>query len=521
MGTAAANELPKPASDERLGKEIWVLAGVVVLGSIMAVLDTTIVNVALSTLSEDLDTGLTTLQWVVTGYFLAMGMVIPLVGWAVERFGTKPLWLLSLTLFVLGSGLSGAAWSIESLIAFRVLQGLGGGMLMPLAQTILATAAGPQRMGRVMSIIGVPMLLGPVLGPVLGGWLVGIDWRLIFYVNIPLGVLAVTAAVKWLPRTPGQQDGGSRLDTRGLALLSSGLVALLYGLSRAGAEGFGDGIALVALAAGALLVTVFAVAAGRRGADALIDVRLFANRTFGAASLTTFLFSIGLFGSMLLLPLFYQTAKGESALTAGLLLAPQGFGAALAMPVAGVLTDRLGAGRIVPAGVTLALAGTFLYTQVDPDTSYTLLAVSLMVRGFGLGATMAPALSSAYATLTKDAVPRASSTLTIVQQIGGSIGSAVLSVVLSSRINANLPAGAGGSGGGGGAGDLPDSVRERVEGPLATAFAETFWTAFGLVALIYLPAFFLPKKPLPKESPPKEPLPSPARGLDEDDRSAP
>lgn len=509
MGAQGVNELPEregpPGPEKRLGREIWVTAGVVVLGTIMAVLDTTIVNVALSTLSKDLDTGLATLQWVVTGYFLAMAMVIPLVGWAVERFGTKPLWLLSLTFFALGSALSGAAWSIESLIAFRVVQGLGGGMLMPLAQTILATAAGPQRMGRVMSIIGVPMLLGPVLGPVLGGWLVGVDWRLIFYINVPLGALAVAAAVKWLPGTPPREGGGTGLDTRGLALLSTGLVALLYGLSRAGTEGFGDGIVVVALAIGVLLLAVFAVAAARRGADALIDVRLFRNRTFGAASLTTFLFSVGLFGSMLLLPLFYQTAKGESALTAGLLLAPQGLGAALAMPLAGVLTDRLGAGRVVLAGVTLALAGTFLYTQVDPDTSYTLLALSLVVRGFGLGATMSPTLSAAYATLTKDAVPRASSTLTIVQQIGGSFGSAVLSVVLSSRISANLPSGAGSSGGGG-AGELPDAVRQRFEAPLATAFAETFWTAFGLVALIYLPALFLPRKPLEKGADaPREP----------------
>lgn len=439
------NELPEsegpPGPEERLGKEIWIPAGAVVLGAIMAVLDTTIVNVALSTLSEDLDTGLATLPWVVTGYFLAMAMVIPLVGRAVERFGTKPLWLLSSPSSPSAPHSPAAAWPIESLIAFRVVQALGCGMLMPLARTILATAAGPHRMGRVMSVIGVPMLLGPVFGTVLGGWLVGIDWRLIFYINVPLGALAVTAAVKWLPRTPPREGGGTRLDTRGLALL--------YGLSSAGAEGFDGGIVAVALAVGVLLVADFTVAAARRGADALIDVRLFRDRTFGAASLTNFLFSVGLFGSMLLLPLFYQTAKGESALTAGLLLAPQGLGAALAMPVAGVLTDRLGAGRVVLAGVTLALAGTFVYTQVDPDTSYTLLALSLVVRGFGLGATMSPTLSAAYATLTKDAVPRASSALTIVQQIGGSFGSAVLSVVLSSRISANLPSGAGSSGGGG------------------------------------------------------------------------
>lgn len=481
---------PRPAS-EPLGREIWIVAGVVVLGAIMAVLDTTIVNVALHTLGDDLDTDLSTVQWAVTGYFLAMGLVIPLSGWASERFGTKPLWLASLGLFVVGSVLSGAAWSVGSLIAFRVVQGLGGGMIMPLAQTILATAAGPRRMGRVMSIIGVPMLLGPILGPVLGGALVDHDWRWIFYINLPIGVAAMIAAARLLPGTPPDRETAGRLDTRGLVLLAGSLVLTLYGLSRAGTEGFGDTTVIVTLAAGVLLGAAFCVSALRLGQGALIDLRLFADRTFSAASVTTFLFSVGLFGSMLLLPLFYQTAKGESALTAGLLLAPQGFGAALAMPFAGILTDRLGAGRVVPVGVTLALLGTVVYTQVSADTSYGLLAAALVLRGFGLGAVMTPALSSAYATLSKEAVPRASSTITILQQLGGSFGSAVITVVLTSRLTAQLPG--GGAGAAEGSTNLPDQVRERFAEPLATAFAQTFWVAFGLAALIYLPALLLPR----------------------------
>ena len=178
------------------------LAFVVILGAIMSILDTTIVNVAIDTLAKDFKAPLSTIQWVSTGYLLALSMVIPLSGWAVERFGAKRVWIVSLVIFLAGSALAGAAWSASSsLIAFRVVQGVGGGIIMPVGETILAEAAGPQRMGRVMSVLGVPMLLGLVLGPVLGGLIVdSFSWRWIFYVNIPIGIVAVIAGrAKILP----------------------------------------------------------------------------------------------------------------------------------------------------------------------------------------------------------------------------------------------------------------------------------------------------------------------------------
>ena len=210
------------------------LALVVVLGSIMSILDTTIVNVAIPTFARDFRAPLSTVQWVSTGYLLALAMTIPLTGWAVERFGSKRMWIASLALFLLGSALSGASWSIQSLIVFRILQGIGGGMIMPIGQSIMASAAGPQRMGRVMSLIGVPMLLGPVLGPVLGGLIVdAVSWRWIFYVNIPIGIVAIALAVKFLP---GHQktDKDHKLDLLGFCLLSPGLGLFVYGLAQVG-----------------------------------------------------------------------------------------------------------------------------------------------------------------------------------------------------------------------------------------------------------------------------------------------
>src|SRR4051812_31586934 len=219
-----------------MDRALMLVASVVVLGAIMSILDTTVVNVALKTLSNDFNTDLATIQWVATGYTLALATVIPLTGWAADRFGTRRLYLTSIGLFVAGSALSGLAWSSGTLIFFRVLQGLGGGMLMPAGMTILTQAAGPQRVGRVMGIIGVPMLIGPILGPILGGWLVDdFSWRWMFFINVPIAALALILSLRILPRDVSQP--AHRLDWRGLLLLSPSLAAIIFGLARSGVHG--------------------------------------------------------------------------------------------------------------------------------------------------------------------------------------------------------------------------------------------------------------------------------------------
>jgi EmrB/QacA subfamily drug resistance transporter len=468
-----------------MDRELWRLASVVVLGTIMSILDTTIVNVAIETLGRDLGSSLSSIQWVTTGYLLALATVIPATGWAMERFGGKRMWMLSVTLFLCGSTLCGLAWDTTSLVVFRVLQGFGGGMILPIGQAILAQAAGPQRMGRVMSVIGVPTLLGPILGPVIGGLIVdNLSWRWIFFVNLPVGAVALLLASRILPAA--ERDTRSPLDVRGLALLSPGLVLLVYGLSEFGIQGRFGTTVLAGLLGGAALVAAFLVHAHRN--DALIDVALFRDRAFAAASGTVFIFGVSLFGAMLILPLYYQVVRGEGALSAGLLLAPQGVGAAMAMPIAGRLTDRLGAGKVVPFGVVIACVGTGVYTQLTASTSYVLLGFALWVRGAGLGMTMMPSMAAAYQTLERVAVPRATSTINIIRTIGGSFGTAVLTVILQRRIVAEIP---------GATGDL-GALRggaERAADPLAAAFGTTFWVAVGLTAVALIPASFLPRHP--------------------------
>jgi EmrB/QacA subfamily drug resistance transporter len=477
------------ADDEPLGREVWIVAAVVVVGVIMSILDTTIVNVALETLSRELNAPLSTIQWVSTGYLLALATVIPLTGWMTERFGSKRIWMISVALFGIGSALCGLAWSAESLIFFRVLQGFGGGMIMPVGMALLAQTAGAHRVGRVMSVVGVPMLLGPILGPVIGGLIVdSASWRWIFYVNVPIAAAALVLAARLLKADAGRADAG-RLDWLGLGLLSPGLAGVVFGLSESESHGgFSDPLVWGPIVVGLVLVALF-VRHAWRAERPLIDVRLFRDRVFAAASATTFLIGGALFGAMIILPLYYQVARGESALTAGLLMAPQGLGAAAAMPIAGKLTDKLGGGRVAVAGLLILTVGTIPFAFLKSDTSYTLLALLLVLRGVGIGSSMMPSMAAAYASLERAAVPRATSALNVMQRVGGSLGTALLAVVLQGQIKDQL-GGAGGAGGGT-LERLPDNVRARVAEPLADAFANTFWWAVGMSVLALVPAVVL------------------------------
>jgi EmrB/QacA subfamily drug resistance transporter len=477
--------------ENRVDRALLAVASVVVLGTIMSILDTTVVNVAINTLSLDFHTSLTTIQWVATGYTLALATVIPLSGWIADRFGTKRLYMISIALFLGGSALSGLAWSAGSLIFFRVLQGLGGGMIMPAGMTILTRAAGPNRIGRVMSIIGVPMLLGPIVGPILGGWLVAdVSWRWIFFINVPIGIVALFLARRILPRDVPQKE--QRLDLVDLLLLSPGLALVIYGLAESNsAGGFGAAKVLIPLLAGLGLLVAF-VWHALRAQDPLIDLRLFANRTFANSSTTLVLVAISVFGSFLLLPLYFQAVRGESALQAGLLLAPQGFGAMLAMPLAGQLADRTGSGRIVPFGL-LAIIGSILWwTQIGANTGYVATSIDLFIFGLGMGFTMMPTFSGAMQTMRKEAVARGTTSLNILQQTGASIGTAVLSVILASALTSKL--GGLGHGGIGAVAHVPPGVRHHIAPLMASAFGQTFWWAVGLLGVAFLASLMLPKR---------------------------
>jgi EmrB/QacA subfamily drug resistance transporter len=420
--------------ESRLTRPLIHLAVAVVLGTLTVQMDATMVNVALSTLRTDFTATISTLQWISTAYLLAMAIAIPTVGWGVDRFGSRRLWLGALVLFVVASGVSGFATSAGFLIGCRVAQGLAGGVLLPLSQIILAQAAGPKRLGRLMAIVGVPSLLGPIIGPVVGGVLVQyLGWYWIFFLNVP--ICAVALVVSWRAMPAGPRRRESRFDLRGFLLLAPGLAALLYSLASAGnAGGFAHASVLVPLALSALLLVGFTIYALRTTREPLIDLRLFASTRFAASTAMLFLIIMGLLGAMLLLPLYFQLARGDSPLTAGLLLAPQGIGAALAIAASGSLVDRFSPIPLAVAGVAASLVGLGILAGITATTGQWTIAIAQFVLGLGFGMTVVVATTVAYRGLDSAAIPRATTALRIFQQIGGSVGVAVVAIVLQNGL---------------------------------------------------------------------------------------
>jgi EmrB/QacA subfamily drug resistance transporter len=482
----------QPPQPEGLDRETMIVAGVVVLGAIMSILDTTVVNVAIAHLAVVFHSSLATIQWVITGYTLALAAVIPVSGWAADRFGTKRIYMWSLVLFTLGSILSGLSWSSGSLIFFRVLQGFGGGMIMPAVMTIMTRKAGPSRMGRVMGVLGVPMLVAPILGPILGGWLVdNASWRWIFFINVPIGIVAFILALIVLDTD--QPQPAHRLDWLGMLLLSPGLAVFIFGLAESSTYGFGSVRAWGPTLVGLLLIAAWFIHTWRTP-NPLIELRTFARTRAGAAAGTFFLFAISVFGTMLLVPLYYQTVRNASALQAGLLLAPGGFGAMLMMPLAGRLTDRYGPTWLPATGLPLVAIGLIPFAFVGPHTSYVLLCAGNFVQGLGMGLSMMPNMTAAMQAVPPAAIARTSTAMNIIRQGGASIGTAVLSVILASAITANLSGIIGSHRSGSGSGGLatlqhlPPTAHAVIARPLASAFSSTFVWALVLILVALIPA---------------------------------
>ena len=410
----------------------WVALAVVLTGTIMTILDATIVNIAIPTLQHDLHAGsYTDIAWVVTGYLLAQGAVIPLSGWATDRWGTKKLYLITIVTFTVASMLCGVSQNLGELIFFRVVQGIGGGMLMPIGMTIILQAVGPQQMGRVMGIFGVPMLIAPAVGPVLGGWFVqDFSWRLIFYVNVPIGIIGFLAATRFLRES--HRTARLRLDVVGLLTGVPAVLALMYAVDRSTDLGWTSAVVISLLVASALLMCAF-VLRQLRAREPLLQLTLFRDRTFSWAMAISFVVVTAMFGTMLLLPLYLQEVHGYDAIETGLLLLPQAAMAAVSMPLGGYLTDRLGPKWVVATGMILLTLGSVLLAQIHYNSSNWLVISALMLRGFAMGFAMMPTMSAALARVPRRYASRASSITNTLQRLSSSVGIAVLVTVLAGQ----------------------------------------------------------------------------------------
>lgn len=437
MNAAPVSPAEDRPSAARLDARTWRVVGVAVLGPLMTQMDSTIVNVSLATIRQDLHASLDAVQWVIGGYLLALALTLPLNGWLVDRLGAKRLYLVCFSAFTLASLLCGMERTITGLIWARVLQGMAGGLLAPMTQMMLARVAG-KRLARVMGLTAMPVLLAPLLGPVVAGEILKhAGWPWLFYVNLPIGIVAVTLAVFLLPADDALRRRRP-FDMTGFLLISPGIALLLYGLDNL--DGAAPRAGRLALLAGALLLGAFVRHALHKQAAALIDLRLFTNRVFSAATATQFLSNGASYAGQMLVPLFLIGSRGIPPARAGWILAPMGLGMMLIYPSLGFLTDRFGCRAVSAGGVMLAILGTipFLWMTQNP-LSPAILALALFARGAGQDAIGVPTISAAYISVPREQLALATTASNIVQRLGGPVGTTTMAIVLSLAA-AHLPA---------------------------------------------------------------------------------
>ncbi len=454
----------------------------------MSILDATVVSVAQRTFIAQFGSTQAVVAWTMTGYTLALATVIPLAGWAADRFGTKRLFMGSVVAFTAGSLLCAMAPNITALIVFRVLQGLGGGMLMPLAFTILTREAGARRLGRLMAVLGIPMLLGPIGGPILGGWLIDCyGWQWIFRINLPIGITAFLLAAVVFPRD--RPVASETFDFVGMLLLSPGLATFLYGVSSIPARGTPlDPHVWIPAVVGMALITGFVVHALHRSDHPLINLRLFSNRVVTLANSAMFLFAVAFFGAGLLIPSYFQQILHLTPFQAGLHMVPQGLGAMLTMPLAGTYMDKRGPGMAVLVGITLIATGmgAVAYGVWQHAHYRPILLTGLAVMGMGLGCTMTPLSGSAMQALGPQQIARGSTLISVNQQVAGSVGTALMAVILTSQFNRGPTLASMKS---------PAHLTTSPLHELSRAYGVVFVVAVILVVSTYLPAAFLPRRP--------------------------
>jgi EmrB/QacA subfamily drug resistance transporter len=456
----------------RLDSPLLRMITVILLGGLLGILNSTMSAVATGTLATTFDTSLSTVGWTSTGFLLAVTATIPFTTWAVDRFGGKRLWLTGLLLFMVGSLAAGLAWNVGSLIAFRTLQGVGAGLLDPLVLILLARAAGPHRAGRVMGLMGLVLSLGPVLGPIAGGAiLANLSWRWMFLLSVPVAAIAYQLARRILPQDAPTEPAPARtrLDALGLALLAPGFAAVVLALSQTAEHAaFTAWQAFAPLALGVALLAGYAVHALRaRRSPPLIDLRLFANRGFTASVTIMGLGGLANFAALFALPLYYQQAHGHGTLAAGLLLAPFGLAGAIAMPLAGRLSDRIGARGLATAGaVTAGLTGLFL-TQITADTPEGWPVLAAFTIGLGAAFFSAPTMGSLYRTLPAPMVAQGSSVLYMLNQLGAALGVAVVTLII-----------------------------QTISDPM-TGFHNVFWLVVAVILIILAAIPLLPGRPQP------------------------
>jgi EmrB/QacA subfamily drug resistance transporter len=454
----------------------------IIVGTFMVILDNTVVNVALPQLGKVFDAELTLLQWVITGYFLAQAAVIPLSGWLSDRFGAKRVYLISLVTFALGSALCGLAASAEMLVATRVLQGLGGGMLMPIGMAVLFRLVPPQQRGSTFALFGIPIMVAPALGPTLGGYLVEFaDWRLIFLLNVPVGALALLLGLRSLPDLPAARAVGA-LDTPGVVLGPLAFAALSFGISQSTEHGWTGTPTLAGLAVGLTALGLF-VRRELAFAHPLLELRVFASRDFTLAIVTQWAAFGSMFGSFFLIPLFLQQVRGYGSFETGLLTIPQALASMLFMQVGGRLFDRVGARPPVLAGLALVGGAMWLLTGVTGGTTGPEMIPAFVLMGAGMGLMMMSLNTHMLNSAPRDLTSRVTALSQSLNNVVSSLAVATFATILQSRIPVHVAEAARAAGG--------QPTPQALADAAAAGFGDVYRTALLVTVAAWLLAWTL------------------------------
>lgn len=424
----------------------WQATLVIALGLLMAILDSTIVSVALPQIATAFHATQQTITWVATGYFLANAAIIPIVGYLSDRIGAKTVFLVALALFTVGSALCAFAPNEQTLIAFRIVQGIGGGALLPVAMAIIFRLFGPTERAGAMSLLMIPLLLGPAFGPVLGGYLAtNFSWNAIFTINLPIGVVAFILSLLILRGRAAEQEAngtgeapGRGFDVPGLLLAMGGFTALVYGITEAGSQGWDNGTVIAFLVAGGLLLIAFFIVE-LLVKDPVIDVRLFRSYTFSMANILIWATTAVLFGSIFLLPFFFENVEGLSSMTTGEILVTQGLAMAVGLAVSGKLYNLVGPRILSVVGTIMVAASMFGFTNLTTTTTGASLQVWLILRGLGLGLVGMPLQTVAVSVVSNKQMAKASSLMSSTKIVFGAVGVSVLTTYLTQRATAHIP----------------------------------------------------------------------------------
>jgi EmrB/QacA subfamily drug resistance transporter len=410
----------------------WIVAMVVIIGVFMAILDSTIVNIAIPRLQSVFGADLHSVQWVLTAYILAQGVATPAAAFLANRLGIKRFYIMSLAAFTLGSALCGLAWNLPLLITFRVLQAIGGAALFPLSLTLIFREFPPQERGAALGLFGVPALLAPALGPTLGGYLVTYaDWPVIFYVNVPIGIAAVILASIFLREL--RDETRQSFDAVGFIFSTIGLACVLYGLSSASTDGWGSTTVVSTLIVGSLALVIFVVVELviiNSGGYPLLDLRIFTNASFTISTIANVFVVFALFGGLFLLPVYLQILRGQSAFQAGLLLLPQALASMVSVVVGGRLVDRFGVRIVVIPGLLILAVASWQLSFITADSPYWWLQTMIILRGLALGLVGQPLILSALSEIRPQKLTQASSLSTVVRAVSSSLGVAVLATLV-------------------------------------------------------------------------------------------